>query len=307
MLTNATTPASTKAAATPRQGPNDDLPVIEEALAEALGPGAGRPEGLMEAMRYAVLGPGKRLRPRLAVLAARACGGSRGAALPGACAAEFVHAYSLIHDDLPAMDDDDLRRGRPTVHRQFDEATAILAGDALLALAFETVAGGPTGAAGCLELARAAGPAALVGGQADDLAGAQRAPAETPAALQHLEQIHRRKTGAMINVSLRLGAMSAGAGGEQIAGLTSYGDAIGLLFQVTDDLLDATGDEAAVGKRIGKDSDAGKLTYPGLIGVEASRDYAGKLADQATAALGGFGPEAEPLRDLSRQILQRDR
>lgn len=306
MLTDAPTPPAASDLGANDSDPSD-FAAIEAALEAALAPGLGRPERLMEAMRYAVLGPGKRLRPRLALLAARACGGTVEAALPGACSAEFVHAYSLIHDDLPAMDDDDLRRGRPTVHRQFDEATAILAGDALLALAFETVASGPTGADGCLELARAAGPAALVGGQADDLAGTAAAPSETADALAHLEQIHRRKTGAMINVSLRLGALSAAAEEAQLAALRAYGDAVGLLFQVTDDLLDATGDEAAVGKRIGKDSDAGKLTYPGLIGLQASRDYAVRLAEQAVTALAAFGPEAEPLRTLTRQILGRDR
>lgn len=298
MLSDATTHRSATDAADPA--------VIEAALTEALADAPGRPRRLMEAMRYAVLGPGKRLRPRLALLGATACGAQPAAALPAACAVEFIHAYSLIHDDLPAMDDDDLRRGRPTVHRQFDEATAILAGDALLALAFETLA--KTGsAAACGELAHAAGPAALVGGQADDLAGAEAAPSDTEAALEHLRQIHRRKTGAMITVSLRLGALSAAATDDQLSALTTYGDAIGLLFQVTDDLLDASGDEAAVGKRVGKDAEAGKLTYPGLIGIDASKAYAQTLADTATTALETFDDAAEPLRGLSRQILQRDR
>lgn len=283
-----------------------DLTVIEAALTDALADAPGRPTRLMKAMRYAVLGPGKRLRPRLALLGAAACGGQPAAALPVACAVEFVHAYSLIHDDLPAMDDDDLRRGRPTVHRQFDEATAILAGDALLALAFEMLAKAGSAVA-CGELAHAAGPAALVGGQADDLAGAEAAPTKTEAALEHLRQIHRRKTGAMITVSLRLGALSAAATDDQLKALTTYGDAIGLLFQVTDDLLDASGDEAAVGKRVGKDSEAGKLTYPGLIGIDASKAYAQTLADEAATAIEAFDDAAEPLRGLARQILQRDR
>ncbi len=309
MLTDATpdTPVDTDRAE--RDAANQAA--IEEALRTALGEAPGRPAGLIAAMRYAVLGPGKRLRPRLVLLASEACSGERSAALPSACAVEFIHAYSLIHDDLPAMDDDDLRRGRPTVHKQFDEPTAILAGDALLALAFETLAGPATpvgvAALACRELAHAAGPAMLVGGQADDLAGAEAAPVAIDARLAHLEAIHRRKTGAMINISLRLGALTAGAGSTQIKALSDYGDAIGLLFQVTDDLLDAAGDETAVGKRVGKDAEAGKLTYPSLIGIDASRDYAAKLAERAEQALEGFGPQAEPLRRLSRQILQRDR
>jgi geranylgeranyl diphosphate synthase, type II len=288
-----------------------DLRSVECALSEALSDAPGRPPRLVEAMRYAVLGPGKRFRPRLVLMACRACGGDPADAVNAACAVEMIHAYSLVHDDLPAMDDDDLRRGRPTVHRQFDEATAILVGDALLALAFETLVWPPTPvqavASACRELAHAAGPAMLVGGQADDLLGAVAAPDSTEAALAHLEAIHRRKTGAMITVSLRLGGLCAGAKPPQLAALTAYGDAIGLLFQVTDDLLDAVGDEAAVGKRVGKDHEAGKLTYAGLMGLEASRAYAAELADRATTALESLGPAGEPLRELTRQILLRDR
>lgn len=288
-----------------------DVAAIDSALEEALADGPGRPPRLLEAMRYAVLGPGKRLRPRLALMAARACGGDPRAALPAGCAVEFVHAYSLVHDDLPAMDDDDLRRGRPTVHRQFDEATAILAGDALLALAFETLAAGATtprlAAEGCRSLAAAAGPAALVGGQVDDLAGADGAPDDNEDRLAHLEQIHRRKTGAMINVSLRLGALAAEASDQQLDALAAFGDALGLLFQVTDDLLDAAGDESAVGKRVGKDADRGKLTYPGLLGQRASREYAQELAATAQQSLAPLGEAAEPLRELTRLILKRDR
>ncbi|TWT99759.1 Farnesyl diphosphate synthase [Botrimarina colliarenosi] len=303
MLTEAATKDPSEAAA--------DVQAIEGALSQALSDAPGRPPRLLEAMRYAVLGPGKRLRPRLVLTACRACGGDPADALPAACAVEMIHAYSLVHDDLPAMDDDDLRRGRPTVHRQFDEATAILVGDALLALAFETLVWPPTpvqvAAPACRELAHAAGPAMLVGGQADDLSGAEAAPDDRDAALAHLEAIHRRKTGAMINVSLRLGALCASAKPQQLSDLTAYGDALGLLFQVTDDLLDVAGDESAVGKRVGKDQQAGKLTYPVLLGVEASRAYAAEMADRAVAALASFGPPAEPLRRLTRQILERDR
>lgn len=288
-----------------------DLASIEAAIAEALRDAPGRPPRLIEAMRYAALGPGKRLRPRLVLAACRACGGDPADAAAAASAVEMVHAYSLVHDDLPAMDDDDLRRGRPTVHRRYDEATAILAGDALLALAFETLAGPPTPEAvagpACRELARAAGPAMLVGGQADDLLGAAAAPPPTEEALAHVEAIHRRKTGAMITVSLRLGGLCAGGEPAQLSALTAYGEALGLLFQVTDDLLDAVGLETTVGKRVGKDHEAGKLTYPGLLGLEASRAYAAELASQASSALDPFGDAAEPLRVLARQILMRDR
>lgn len=296
--------------ASPQSDASADLATIEAALRDALNEAPGRPPRLLEAMRYAVLGPGKRLRPRLALMANRACGGDPRDALPAACAVEMIHAYSLVHDDLPAMDDDDLRRGRPTVHRQFDEATAILAGDALLALALQKIADGAprsVAALSCGELAKAAGPAYLVGGQADDLAGADAAPDDPAGRLEHLRNIHRRKTGAMITVSLRLGAIAAEANEEHLEALQTYGESIGLLFQVTDDLLDASGDESAVGKRVGKDQQAGKLTYPGLIGVDASRSYAEELAQSALESLGSFGDLAEPLRRLAQQILSRDR
>jgi geranylgeranyl diphosphate synthase type II len=257
-------------------------------------------------MRYSLLAPGKRLRPTMVLLAAEACGGELETALPAACAVEMVHAYSLVHDDLPAMDDDDLRRGRPTCHVKFGEALAILAGDALLTLAFEVLAREvkPEALAGrcCLELARAAGAAALVGGQADDLAAE-----ESGGDLNSLEAIHRRKTGAMFLVSLRLGGLCAGADSEQLAALDAYGKAIGLAFQIVDDLLDESGDEAAVGKRLNKDADRGKLTFPRLLGVEESRRRAGVLVAEALAALRPFGPAAEGLEALARYVLERNR
>ncbi|MEO0531069.1 MAG: polyprenyl synthetase family protein, partial [Planctomycetota bacterium] len=201
--------------------------------------------------------------------------------------------------------------GRPTLHRRFDEATAILAGDALQPLAFETLAtriADPVVAArSCGELARAAGPGALVGGQTDDLAGAGAAPTDAAAGLEWLRRIHRRKTGAMIVVSLRLGAIAAGADADRLGRLTVYGEALGLAFQVTDDLLDAAGDEAAVGKRVGKDQGLGKLTYPGLLGLEASRAHAAELVGAAVQAVHDFDERAEPLRRLAHQILDRDR
>lgn len=257
-------------------------------------------------MRYSLLSPGKRLRPILTLMAAEACRGSIEAAMPAACAVEMIHAYSLIHDDLPAMDDDDLRRGRPTCHKVFGEAMAILAGDALLTLAFEVIAKGvqppAMAAACCAALAEAAGPCQLVGGQADDVAG-QGGAADSAS----LESIHHRKTGAMFRVSLRLGAMTAGADRREWNALDDYGCRLGLAFQITDDLLDVRSDEATTGKRVGKDAEMGKLTYPGLLGIEPSEAYAAQLVSQACEALEPLGPGADGLRALALHIRQRNR
>jgi geranylgeranyl diphosphate synthase type II len=278
---------------------------IDQALTEATKFGPGCPVELAEAIRYSLLAPGKRLRPMLVLAAAEACGGDRDSALPAACAVEMVHAYSLVHDDLPAMDDDDLRRGRPTCHKKFNEAVAILTGDALLTLAFEVLATNvqppQVAAECCAALARAAGAAALVGGQADDLAGQF-----SDGGLAALEAIHRRKTGAMLLVSLRLGALVAGADEEQFAALDAYGARIGMAFQITDDLLDVRGDAAAMGKRVGKDSDHGKLTFPALLGIDESVRRAGHLIEEACAALQPLAPHAEPLHALAHYILERD-
>ncbi|TWT77984.1 Farnesyl diphosphate synthase [Posidoniimonas polymericola] len=282
-----------------------DLDAIDQALDRSLRFGAGCPERLGEAMRYVVLGPGKRLRPRLVLMACRACGGDAATALPAACAVELIHAYSLAHDDLPAMDDDDLRRGRPTCHVQFDEATAVLVGDALQARAFELLATQlPAEHAGrcCGELARAAGAEKLVGGQSADLSGAFDG-----ATVDDLRAIHARKTGAMFIVSLRLGAILAGAGEERLYQVTEYARALGLAFQVTDDLLDVSGSQQAVGKRLGKDADRGKLTYPKLLGVDASRRLVDELIDAAVAAVAPLGDTAGPLVDLARKLQNRDR
>jgi geranylgeranyl diphosphate synthase type II len=264
------------------------------------------PAELREAMRYSLLAPGKRLRPLLTLMAAEACGGEIEAALPAACAVEMIHSYSLIHDDLPAMDDDDLRRGRPTCHKAHGEARAILAGDALLTLAFQVLAQdvrpAEVAARCCGVLAVAAGAVGMVGGQADDL------QAESlPATLETLEAIHRRKTGAMILAALRLGAFIAGASESRLTALGIYGKNLGMAFQITDDLLDAAGDEQVVGKRVGKDLDRGKLTFPGLLGVEESRRRAEQLIDGACDALTGFGSRAEHLEALARYVLERNR
>ena len=265
------------------------------------------PDVLREAIRYSLLAPGKRLRPLLTLIAVDVCGSEVEPAVPAACAVEMVHAYSLIHDDLPAMDDDDLRRGRPTCHKVFGEGNAILAGDALLTRAFEIIATGitppSTAVRCCALLAKAAGASGMVGGQVDDLA----AETQDNWGLDELERIHRRKTGAMLKVSLELGGVVADASETQLDALRQYGRSLGLAFQVIDDLLDFSGDEAQLGKRTGKDADRGKLTYPGLLGVEASRQRAAELIEVANSAAATFGERAEPLLALARFVLERKR
>ncbi len=300
---------------------------IEEALGGYLPEvdltaGAGCPARLASAMRYAALGGGKRLRPVLCLMAAEACGGEVDTALPAACALELVHTYSLIHDDLPAMDDDDLRRGRLTCHRAFDEATAILAGDGLLTLAFEVIAREVRPVSAALEcvriLAEAAGPSGMVAGQMADLQAEGKTEvegernqemggAETVATLTALESIHRRKTGALLRAPLRMGGVIAAAPGASIEALDRYGRAVGLAFQIVDDLLDVQGDETKLGKRVGKDSELGKWTYPRFLGIDGSRRRARQLADEAVTALEPFGFRAHRLRDLALALLERDR
>jgi geranylgeranyl diphosphate synthase type II len=235
----------------------------------------------------------------------------------------MVHCYSLIHDDLPAMDDDDLRRGRPTSHKVFGEAMAILAGDGLLSLAFQTLAENirpaAVAAACCAALAVASGPCHLVGGQADDIAADHPAPANhlglngqtlpNPATdvREHLESIHARKTGAMIRVSLRLGGLTAAAGEEDLKTLDEYGRRLGLAFQITDDLLDVRSTSESLGKAVAKDAQKGKITFPGLLGVDASAAYAAQLIAEACAALEPLGSSAEGLDTLARYVLERNR
>ena len=266
------------------------------------------PKRLADAIRYSLLAPGKRLRPTLAFLAAELCGGERQDAIPVAVALESVHTYSLVHDDLPAMDDDDLRRGRPTNHIQFDEATAILVGDALQAFAFEMLGSAIEDseiAQKCVfELARRIGASGMVGGQEDDVMwsatvtgsrGAFDVIGETLscasdvgrdfATLEFLRKIHRRKTGALIVASLKLGAFTSRATSEQLSALERYGQALGQAFQITDDLLDAVGDDAALGKRVGKDAESGKLTYVSLYGVEVAKEYLQESVTSAQRAL----------------------
>jgi geranylgeranyl diphosphate synthase type II len=286
------------------------------------------PAALREAMAYSLLAPGKRLRPILVFMAAQAAGGTPEPALPAACAVEMIHTYSLIHDDLPAMDDDDLRRGLPTCHKKFGEALAILAGDGLLTLAFQVLAEQcppRTAAACCRELARGAGWAGMVGGQVEDLAWERGVPdrpsaktalfprIEQPHSLEALEHIHQHKTGALFRACLKLGVFSVqgerdhGPDRDLLDRLDVYARCFGLVFQITDDLLDVEGSASDTGKRTQKDAARGKLTYPGLLGIEDSRRHARQLAEQAFSALSPLGPAGEPLMALLEYVLKRDR
>lgn len=264
------------------------------------------PPRLREAMAYSLLAGGKRLRPLLAMVACEACGGDPYAALPAGCALEMVHTYSLIHDDLPAMDNDDFRRGRPTNHKVYGEALAILAGDALLTLAFEVIARDvepdAIAAACCLELASAAGEVGMVAGQVVDI------EAETTGVkdVAHLEQIHRRKTGRLLTCGLTMGGRIAGADENTIRRLEEYGRCVGLAFQIADDLLDVSGDPDKMGKGVQKDAGLGKLTYPGLLGVDESRRRLWSLLDEAKQQAASFGTQGAKLAALADFVGKRD-
>ncbi|WP_223542040.1 polyprenyl synthetase family protein [Pseudomonas sp. BF-RE-26] len=263
---------------------------------------------LYEAMRYSVMNGGKRVRPLLTYAACEALGGKPEQANGAACAVELIHAYSLVHDDLPAMDDDDLRRGQPTTHKKFDEACAILAGDGLQSLAFSALLDPRLSALDAeihlqmvSALALAAGPAGMVGGQAIDL-GSVGLKLDQKA----LEYMHRHKTGALIEVSVKLGALASGrAEKDELKSLQTYAQAIGLAFQVQDDILDVESDTETLGKRQGADIARDKPTYPALLGLDAAKAYALELRDQALHALRPFDAAAEPLRDLARYIVDR--
>ena len=272
----------------------------------------GAPAQLVEAMRYSVLDGGKRLRPLLVLAALEAvCQGdgaaTREAALRAACAVELIHAYSLVHDDMPCMDNDVLRRGKPTVHVQFGEAGALLAGDALQALAFEflTPQDGSvqpaTQARLCALLARAAGSAGMAGGQAIDLASVG-----LPLTESQLRQMHELKTGALLQASVVMGAECAAPSTQALQALKTYGAAMGLAFQVVDDILDVTADSTTLGKTAGKDADNNKPTYVSLMGLQASQDYAQQLLGQALAALDASAlPHTEALRALANMVVNR--
>jgi geranylgeranyl diphosphate synthase type II len=261
-----------------------------------------------EAMHYSLFAGGKRVRPILCLAGAEAVGGDAGQALPVACALEMIHTYSLIHDDLPAMDNDDLRRGQPTCHKQFDEATAILAGDGLLTEAFHLMADQagryPDQEAMLLEVitlvAAAAGCQGMVGGQMLDLQAEGR-----KVTLKELETIHRRKTGALLTASVRAGALVGGGARGEVDLLTRYGEKFGLAFQITDDLLDVEGDAAEMGKTPGMDQLREKATYPALLGRDRAREWAGRLVEEAVADLEPLGRAAEPLKEIGRYLLVR--
>ena len=269
---------------------------------------------VFEAMRYSSLGGGKRLRAFFVLAGATLFKVAALPALRTASAIEFVHAYSLIHDDLPAMDDDDLRRGQPTSHKKFGEALAILAGDALLTGAFQVLAEGcpaAQAAVSILELAKSAGATGMVGGQVLDLAAEGKVQsAESPKSASDLEGIHRRKTGALIRASVRLGLIAAQGDrpDENVHdALDRFATSFGLAFQIADDLLDVQGTDDRTGKRVGKDAARGKLTFPGLLGVDQSRSKCRDLYVDAIAALDALGEPAQPLVALARQIMDRDR
>ncbi|PAV26025.1 geranyl transferase [Tamilnaduibacter salinus] len=280
---------------------------IETCLTQWLTPSPGPASTLEEAMRYAALGGGKRIRPILSMAAAQASGGGPDEGLVPGCAVELIHAYSLVHDDLPAMDDDALRRGKPTVHIAFDEATAVLVGDALQTLAFEQLAANdrvPTATALAMvqHLARASGRSGMAGGQAIDLS----LVGETPD-LAMLETMHRHKTGALIETSILLGVLASGRDVDGDLGnrLQQYGRALGLAFQVRDDLLDIEGDTDHIGKPQGSDEARNKPTYPAILGIDGAREHLQALEREAHQSLDGLGPEADTLRDLIARIVYR--
>ena len=282
------------------------LAAVERALSQWVVRDA--PAGLGDAMRYAVLDGGKRLRPLLVLAACEAVDGNPQAALRAACAVEIIHAYSLVHDDMPCMDNDVLRRGKPTVHVKFGEAQALLAGDALQALAFELLVPDDPAipalvqASLCRLLARAAGHEGMAGGQAIDLASVGLALGE-----EQLREMHRRKTGALLRGSVMMGAACGAPDGDACAALADYGAAVGLAFQVVDDILDATADSATLGKTAGKDAAQDKPTYVSLLGLERSRASARQLLGQAQAALVACGlPDTRALQALADMVVNRD-
>jgi geranylgeranyl pyrophosphate synthase len=280
---------------------------VDQKLADLLRADHAVPERLLDAMRYSVLGGGKRVRPLLVYASGELVGAAEEALDAVAASVELIHAYSLVHDDLPAMDDDDLRRGRPTTHRQFDEATAILAGDALQALAFEVLACDPALAARpqaqikiLAWLARAAGPAGMVGGQALDMAAEGQHIDESG-----LERIHRGKTGALIRASIMMPSELGNLSGEQRASLDVFARDIGLVFQIRDDLLEVEQDTATLGKNAGSDSGNDKSTYPSTLGVEGARRRAAETHERAVRALRTLGERSDALLWLSEFILNR--
>ncbi len=282
--------------------------LVDSALDRYL-PGADTlPTRLHEAMRYSVFAGGKRIRPILMLAACEAIGGEIKKVLPAACAIEMVHSYSLIHDDLPAMDDDDFRRGNPTSHKVYGEATAILAGDGLLTEAFillsdKSIRGDISAEQSCEViniLAKNSGSRGMVGGQVVDME-AEKSPVDLPT----LEYIHTHKTGALILAAIEIGALLGGASEQQRRSLCQYGEAAGLAFQVADDILDIVADQSQLGKDVGSDQQRGKATYPALLGLNGARRHADELRERALAALAEFDSSAQPLREIANYIIDR--
>lgn len=288
---------------------NDKCKLVDEALDRYLPRESDLPESLHKSMRYSIFAGGKRVRPALMLAACEAVGGPIDAAVPAACAMEMIHTYSLIHDDLPAMDDDDFRRGRPTNHKVFGDAIAILAGDALLTEAFilmsnpEFVArvGAESAAAAIREIARCAGSRGMVGGQVVDMESEGKPDID----FAIVEYIHTHKTGALIKASVKAGAILGGADQAGVEALTRYGEAVGLAFQIADDILDIEGTTEQIGKDAGSDQARGKATYPAVIGIHQSKERARELVDLALESIKGFGPEADPLREIAKYIVSR--
>lgn len=280
---------------------------VNEGLKSLLAKEDEYPQTLHKAMHYSLFAGGKRIRPVLVLAASEAVGGDASNALAVACAFECVHTYSLIHDDLPAIDNDDLRRGRPTCHKAFGEAAAILAGDALLTVAFDLVARTPVKDATLTakvmrELARAAGSTGMIGGQMVDIESEGR-----EITFPVLEYIHIHKTGELILAALRSGAILGGADEQALLKITRYGKSVGLAFQIADDILDVEGASEVTGKPVGGDEKKGKATYPALMGLEESKKRAKELVDIAVSALDGFDSKADPLREIAGFIVARDK
>jgi len=281
---------------------------VDRALESLVPPASTFPPVVFEAMRYSLFAGGKRVRPILAVASAEALGANTTGLLPIACSLELIHTYSLIHDDLPAMDNDALRRGRPTCHKVYGEANAILAGDGLLNMAFEVLADPkriksvPAGRMLAIisVIARASGAFGMIGGQAVDMLSEGK-DVDIPT----LEYIHTHKTGALIRASVRIGALYAKAGEKRLKALTRYGEYVGLAFQIADDILDITGTQEQIGKDTGSDLKKGKKTFPSFYGIEESRRRAREVADRAVASLKEFDRKADPLRELAKYIVHR--
>jgi geranylgeranyl diphosphate synthase type II len=282
--------------------------LVDKSLEKLVPPATTFPPSVHEAMRYSLFAGGKRVRPILALAAAEALGAKTADLLPIADSLELIHTYSLIHDDLPAMDDDDFRRGLPTCHKKFGEALAILAGDGLLTMAFEVLSDPrrlKTVSAARLvavikEISTSSGVFGMVGGQVVDIESEGK-DVDFPT----LEYIHTRKTGALIRASVRVGALYAKAGRRQFLALTHYGEMVGLAFQIADDILDITGTREEIGKDVGSDLKKGKKTFPAFYGLEESRRRAAEVSARAVASLQGFGRAADPLRELAKYIVNR--